>query len=116
MAREQISLTQVHDLFQEAMSEEPDINMLKGFKLDFSGNRDFHKVFFSVRCGCGTAALLSVEVAGSKSLSETKQALPGLMQHLKGKALQFRNMTCDMHQRMRTGEPSKPTSSSAGNP
>ena len=97
------SLEDVHNLFREAFAGEPAINLLKGFKLDFSGNRDFHKVFFSVRCDCGTAALLSVEVARSKTISEVKENLPELIQHLKGKAQQFANMTCEMHTRMRKG-------------
>ena len=98
-----ISLEEVSDLFREAVAEEPKLTLLKGFKLDFSGNRDFHKVFFSVRCNCGTAALLSVELAKSKTLSQTKDALPGLVEHLVSKVHQFNSMSCEMHQRMRTG-------------
>lgn len=101
------TLEEVHNLFREAIVGEPAISLLKGFKLDFSGTRGFHKVFFSVRCDCGTAALLSVEVARSKTLSQVKENLPELIQHLKVKAQQFANMTCEMHTRMRKGGPTQ---------
>ena len=72
------SLDEVHDLFKAALAGEPRLQPLRGFKLDFSGNSDFHKVYFSARCDCGTAALLSVEVARSKSLSQVEEVLPDL--------------------------------------
>ena len=98
-----VSLKQVVDLFQGAVPDELALTLLKGFKLDFSGNQDFHKVFFSARCHCGTVALLTVEVAKSKTLPQTRQALPGLVQHLRTKAQMFRSMSCDMHARIRAG-------------
>ena len=98
-----VTLAQVHDLFKNALSGEPRLNLLRGFKLDFSGNSDFHKVYFSARCDCGTAALLSVEVARSKSVSQVKEVLPDLTEHLKGKVEQFQAMSCEMHATMRTG-------------
>ena len=48
---------------------------LPGFKLDLSANRNFRKVFFKAGCDCGTAALLSVEVGGDKTLDEIEAAL-----------------------------------------
>ena len=98
-----VTLTQVHDLFKSALAGEPRLNLLRGFKLDFSGNPNFHKVYFSARCDCGTAALLSVEVASSKTLSQVKEVLPNLTEHLKGKVEQFQAMSCEMHATMRTG-------------
>ena len=103
------SLAQVHDLFKAALADEPRLRLLRGFKLGFSGNSDFHKVYFSASCDCGTAALLSVEVAHSKSLPQVEEALPELTEHLKGKVAQFQAMSCEMHSMMRTGtRPSKP--------
>ena len=102
-ADEPVSLIQVHDLFKSALANEPRLNLLRGFKLDFSGNPDFHKVYFSARCDCGTAALLSVEVASSKTLPQVQAVLPGLTEHLKGKVEQFQAMSCEMHSTMRTG-------------
>ena len=96
-------LEDVHSLCQDVIADVPALTFLKGFKLDFSGNQDFHKVFFSVRCHCGTAALLSIEVAKSKTLSQVRVALPGLVEHLNTKAQQFSNMSCETHQLMRTG-------------
>ncbi|MCE2403674.1 MAG: hypothetical protein J4F43_00760 [Dehalococcoidia bacterium] len=97
------NLAQVHDLFKGALAGEPRLKMLRGFKLDFSGNSDFHKVYFSARCDCGTAALLSVEVDRAKSLLQVEEALPELTDHLKGKVGQFQAMSCEMHSMMRTG-------------
>ena len=98
-----VSLGELYNLLEEAAAGDPNLALLRGFKLDFSGNRDFHKVFFSVRCHCGSAALLSVEVAMSKSLSQTVEALPSLLGHLKTKAQQFTDMSCEMHTRLRAG-------------
>jgi hypothetical protein len=80
---------------------------MKGFKLDFSANPGFRKVFFSARCQCGTVALLSVEAAQDKTLEEIKQALPTLVERLEMQARSFYNMPCDLHQRMRLGPRSK---------
>ena len=98
-----VDLSQIHGLFKSALAGESQLSLLRGFKLDFSGNPDFHKIFFSARCECGTAALLSVEVARSKTLSQVQVVLPSLMGHLKGKVDQFRSMSCEMHSKMRTG-------------
>lgn len=97
-----VSLDEVQALFGEAIAAEPAITLLRGFKLDLSGNQNFHKVFFSVRCDCGTAALLSVEADRSKSLPQMKEALPGLVGHLKTKALRFLEMSCETHTQLRT--------------
>ena len=97
------SLDEIHELVREATADEPGLSLLRGFKLDFSGNQDFHKVFFSVRCECGTAALLSVEVSKSKTRSQVQVALPGLLQHLRNKAQQFNGMSCEAHERVRSG-------------
>ena len=105
-----VRLEEVHKLFGEAMVAEPTLTLLKGFKLDLSGNRDFHKVYFSVHCECGTAGLLSVEVSNSKTVSQIKEVLPGLVEHLKSKEQQFRNMSCETHGRMRgSGRPGVPS-------
>ena len=100
-----MTLEEVHSLLREEMADETAMTLLKGFKLDFSGTGNFHKVFFSVKCDCGTAGLLSVEVAKSKTPSQLKVALPGLVQHLKSKAGQFSSMSCEMHARMSRGGP-----------
>ena len=94
---------ELHRVFLEALKEDVGLVALKGFKLDLSANKDFHKLFFAARCECGTSALLSVEVGKSKTLEEVKQALPGLVKHLRSKEQTFRSMSCEMHARMRTG-------------
>lgn len=112
--KEPATLAQVQDLLRATLTGEPRLKMLRGFKLDFSGNPDFHKVYFSARCDCGTAALLSVEVDRSKSLPQVQKALPGLMDHLRRKLDQFQGMSCEMHSMMRTGKRQAEPSTGAG--
>ena len=100
-----VTLEEIQELFREEVAGESALTLLRGFKHDFSGNTDFHKVFFSIRCQCGTAALLSVEVAKSKSLSQVIAVLPSLVKHLKSKGKQFSGMSCETHARMRGGGP-----------
>ena len=76
---------------------------LKGFGIDLSGNPGFRKVFFSARCQCGTAALLSVEVAEEKTIEQVEQVLPSLVERLTGQAQSFYSMPCEAHERMRMG-------------
>ena len=98
-----VRLDEVQALIKEAVGGESRLEMLKGFKLDFSGVADFHKVFFSAKCDCGTAALLSIEVSKGKTLPEVEESLPSLMDHLNRKVSQFRSMNCEMHRNMRMG-------------
>ena len=76
---------------------------MKGFKMDLSANPGFRKVFYSAHCKCGTAALLSVEVAREKTLAEVQQAIPELTKRLESRAKLFYDMSCDAHERMRLG-------------
>ena len=76
---------------------------LKGFKIDLSANPDFRKFFYAARCECGTAALLSVEVARSKSVADVEQALPELTRRLEQQANAFYGMSCEAHESMRMG-------------
>ena len=101
------TLGQIQTLFQKHFSGHPSISPLRGFKVDFSGNSDFHKVYFSVKCNCGTAALISVEVSTSKSRNEVSAAVPSLVSEVESKATQFNSMTCQMHQQMRLGNAGK---------
>ncbi len=98
-----VRLDEVQALIKEAVGGESRLEMLKGFKLNFSGVADFHKVFFSAKCDCGTAALLSIEVSKDKTLPEVEESLPSLMDHLNRKVSQFRSMSCEMHTNMRMG-------------
>ena len=97
------TLEEIHGLFQAAVADDPALTLLRGFKVDFSGNPDFHKVYLAVRCQCGTAGLLSVEVAMDKTLPQVRDALPSLLDNLQLKVRMFNNMTCEMHARMRQG-------------
>ena len=97
------TLDEIHGLFQAAVADDPSLSLLKGFKVDFSGNQDFHKVYLAVRCQCGTAGLLSVEVAIDKALPEIREAMPSLLENLQTKVRMFNGMSCEMHARMRQG-------------
>ena len=76
---------------------------LKGFGIDLSANRGFRKVFFSARCQCGTAAVLSVEVAQEKTMDQVEEVLPSLVERLTAQAQSFYSMSCESHERMRLG-------------
>ena len=97
------SVEEIQDLLREAIPDELHLRLLKGFKMDLSANPDFHKVFVSAHCACGTAALLSLEVDRAKTRSQVEEALPTLVRHLENKARQFAGMSCQMHARMRQG-------------
>ena len=98
-----VNVEGVHGLFLEAISDEERLILLKGFRFGSHDNPEFHKVFFSVGCNCGTSALISIEVLRSKTLSQLKEALPDLINHLRSRVAQFTAMNCDMHASMRTG-------------
>ena len=103
---------QVHSIIGSALSEDSGLSPLKGFKMDLSANPGFRKFFYSAHCDCGTAALLSVEVAREKTLAEVEQAIPELTRRLEGRAKSFFEMSCDIHERMRLG----PVASLKANP
>lgn len=98
------TLEAIHGLFQEAVAEDSSLSLMRGFKMDFSGNPDFHKIYLAVRCQCGTAGLISVEVAMDKTFPEVREAMPSLLENVQIKATMFRNMSCEMHTRMRQGK------------
>ena len=85
------------------MADDSSLSLLKGFKMDFSGNQGFHKVYLAVRCQCGTAGLLSVEVAMEKTLPQVRDAMPSLLENLQTKVRMFRSMSCEMHAKMQQG-------------
>ena len=76
---------------------------MAGFKLDLSANAGFKKAFFSVRCECGTAAVLSIEVSAQKTMAEVVEAMPSMVERLESQARSFRAMSCEVHTRMRLG-------------
>ena len=54
-AARSVTLEEIQKLLRDEVAGESALTLLRGFKHDFSGNADFHKVFFSIRCQCGTA-------------------------------------------------------------
>ena len=94
---------QLAAMVAEGLSPESGLAPLKGFKMDLSANPGFRKVHFAARCRCGTAALLSVEVAQDKTVAEVKRALPLLVGKLEAQAKSFYSMSCETHKKMRLG-------------
>jgi hypothetical protein len=60
------------------------------------------KAYFGDRCRCGTAAVLSVEAAASKTRAETLAAMAALVEKLVLQRDAFRKMPCAAHLRLRT--------------
>ncbi len=96
-------LGDIQEMLKEAVASEPALRLLPNFSMGPAGNPDFHRICFAVHCTCGTAGLISVEAAKSKTLSQIKDALPTLKQHLLSRAKQFASMPCSMHKSMRAG-------------
>ena len=101
LLRAQADLEEIQDLLKEAVASEPSLRLLPKFGMARAGNPDFHRTYFAVHCTCGTAGLVCIETAKSKTLSQVKDALPSLKQHLLSRAKQFASMPCSMHTSMR---------------
>ena len=96
----------IQQMIASKLSSKSSMRPLAGFKMNVSANPGFKKVFFSVRCSqedCDTAALLSVEIANSKSDIEIKDALPSLVDRLERQEKSFHSMDCRMHDTMKKG-------------
>ena len=97
------TLAEIRKLLLEALPSNTGLTPLRGFKMDVSANTKMHKLFFSIKCTCGTAGLLSVEVARTKTPEEITAALPLLAERLEAQAQAFRSMPCEIHTQMRQG-------------
>jgi len=93
----------LQNLILAQLSGDVTLRPLAGFKMDFSANPGFDKVFFAASCECETSALLSLEVSIEKSDDEIKQALPSLVDKLERQEKSFRSMNCSMHGMMKKG-------------
>jgi hypothetical protein len=98
-----VTLSELQQLFRDALEGRPDLRLLVAPKLDEGASRDFHKLLIVSSCGCGTSALLSVEVDRKKTLPEVQKAMPHLLSHINAREQAFRNMSCEIHGQMRTG-------------
>ena len=98
-----IGTSELSALIAEAVPDDAGLTPLPRFKMDLSANKGFLKVFFSAHCDCGTAGVLSVEVAPDKTREEVDQALPSLVSKLRAQAQTFRSMSCEIHKRMQLG-------------
>lgn len=75
---------------------------LPGLNTDPSGTSRIMKVYFGARCGCGTAAVLSVEASLTKRRSDVEAAMPQLIEKLLLQRDAFRRMPCTSHRNLRT--------------
>ena len=98
-----MEISQIQKLIVDQLPETIKLRPLSGFKMDFSANPGFQKVFFAASCECETAALLSVEISEEKSDCEVIDAIPSLAERLVRQEKSFRMMDCSMHSMMRKG-------------
>ena len=104
----------IQTLISNSLPQDSALTPLKGLKIDLSANLGFRKFFYTARCACGTAALVSVEVARSKSIVDIEQALPELARKLGEQASAFYAMSCATHEHMRMGPLAKPNTRPSG--
>ena len=95
--------TQIQKLIVDQFSEDIRLRPMSGFKMDFSANPGFKKIFFAASCDCETSALLSVEISEEKDDNEIQAAIPSLVDRLERQEKSFRMMDCATHSKMRTG-------------
>jgi len=95
--------TQIQKLIVDQFSEDIRLRPMSGFKMDFSANPGFKKIFFAASCDCETSALLSVEISAEKDDNEIQAAIPSLVERLERQEKSFRMMDCATHSKMRTG-------------
>ena len=95
-------LEDIQELLKDAVASEPSLRLMPKFAMARAGNPEFHRTYFAIHCTCGTAGLVCIETAKSKTLSQVKDALPSLKQHLLSRAKQFASMPCSMHTSMRS--------------
>ena len=95
--------TQIQKLIVDQFSEDIRLRPMSGFKMDFSANPGFKKIFFAASCDCETSALLSVEISEGKDDNEIQAAIPSLVERLERQEKSFRMMDCATHSKMRTG-------------
>ena len=100
---EEATRAEIGRLLLEALPSNTDLTPLRGFKMGISANTKMHKLFFSIKCTCGTAGVLSIEVAQTKTTEEITAALPLLAERLEAQAQAFRSMPCEIHTQMRQG-------------
>ncbi|MFL2783688.1 MAG: hypothetical protein ACJ0BL_01490 [Dehalococcoidia bacterium] len=98
-----MEIFEIQKLIEAQLPDTTKLRPLSGFKMDFSANPGFQKVFFAASCECETAALLSVEISETKSEAEIIDAIPSLVERLVRQEKSFRTMDCSMHSMMRKG-------------
>jgi hypothetical protein len=94
---------EIRSLLKSSLRAETGLTPLRGFKVDLSANAGFRKFFYSAKCECGTAALLSVEIDARKDLKQIERVMPELARRLESQAGEFNRMSCEDHSRMRMG-------------
>jgi hypothetical protein len=94
---------EIWELITRALRGHSDLKPFRKLKVNLSGNLLFHKFYFGVGCSCSTVGMISVEVAQSKTLKEVEAVIPQMVSSLNDQAWAFRNMSCEIHTRIRMG-------------
>lgn len=103
MANEPVTLEGLREKVQPALAQSAGVRALKGLKVPLWDSPEFHKLYFSARCSCGTAAVLSAEIGRGKTMPEVEAAMPAMAERLRAQAKTFFDMPCEAHVRMQIG-------------
>ncbi len=98
-SRDEVNLPLLQQLFEEQLQDSR-VQLLKDIDLPHLKTEDQWRVIFSVKCECGTSALLYLDVSKTKTAEEVRKATPQLLQGLSAQADQFQRMPCDLHKKM----------------
>lgn len=102
--REPICLADLHALVRDALGDDARLAFLARFPGQDAAP-DIFRLFFAVRCTCGVAALLTLEVSRAKTSDDVRQALPYLLSNLRERANLFLRLRCDRHAAMKSPAP-----------
>ena len=88
----------------EALPEGHELVPLPKLNVPTPAGMGFHKVYFGLRCNCGTSAVLTVEVANDRTETDLEEAMPAILDRLMRQKAAFRKMPCRSHQSLRSGQ------------
>ena len=102
------TVEELYGALTAALPPDSGLRPLPGLRLSPMGADRFHSLAFSARCECGTAAVLTVEVAREKSRAQVEEALPSLVERLEAQANAFYRLPCQAHRALRRGPGRRP--------
>ena len=97
----------IEQLSAELIRQEPvlgqDFIALNRMSRVTKGPEGMTTVFFGLKCECDTSAIMSLEVAANKAMSQIMEALPQTGQRFFSQLRTFRQMPCSAHNSFRIG-------------